>query len=139
MLGIRSRSDSTGQTPVAAVVLNLSPALHGIPSLLSFSQVRTLLNKTGHALQHLLTQSPYSELAGQNNLEWDAVQVCSQFFQLWLTDPLAMSKISGHFESGEPLAKETLDQLNRSYVHMSGTDLCHQLYLSALDLEIYST
>ena len=139
MLGVRSRSDATGQKPVAAIVLNLTPPLHGIPSLMSFNQVQTLLNKTGHALQHLLAQSPYSELAGLNNLEWDAVQISSQFFQFWLTDHSAMAKISGHFESGQPLAKETLHQLNRAHVHFSGFDLCHQLYLSALDLELYST
>ncbi|XP_046648251.1 probable cytosolic oligopeptidase A [Daphnia pulicaria] len=139
MISTRSRSDVVNHTPVASVVMNFTPNLHGIPSLLSFHQVQTLLAKMGHALQHLLTESPYSEVAGLTNLEWDAVQISAQFFQFWSSDWTTMSKISGHFESGQPLAKETLNQLNKAAVHMSGHDLCQQLYLSALDLELYST
>ena len=122
MISTRSRSDIVGHTPVASVVLNFTPPLHGIPSLLSFNQVKTLMGKTGHALQHLLTESPYSEVAGLTNLEWDAVQISAQFFQFWASDWTTMSKISGHFESGQPLSKETLNQLNQAAVHMSGYD-----------------
>ena len=50
-----------------------------------------------------------------------------------------MTKISGHFESGQPLSKETFQQLNKASVHMAATDICQQLYLSALDLELHST
>lgn len=139
MISTRSRSDIVDHTPVASVVLNFLPPLHGIPSLLSFNQVKTLLGKMGHALQHLLTESPYSEVAGLTNLEWDAVQISAQFFQFWASDWTTMSKISGHFESGQPLARETLDQLNQAAVHMSGHDLCQQLYLASLDMELYST
>ncbi|KAI9557823.1 hypothetical protein GHT06_014572 [Daphnia sinensis] len=139
MISTRSRSDMMNHTPVASVVMNFTPNLHGIPSLLSFQQVQTLLAKMGHALQHLLTESPYSEVAGLTNLEWDAVQISAQFFQFWSSDWTTMSKISGHFESGQPLARETLNQLNQAAVHMSGHDLCQQLYLSALDMELYST
>jgi len=56
-----------------------------------------------------------------------------------LSDWNTMERISSHFQSGEPLSKETFDQLNKAAVHMIGTDLCHELYLSALDLELYST
>lgn len=139
MISTRSRSDVVGHTPVAAVVLNFTPPLHGIPSLLSLNQVETLLAKMGHALQHLLTESSYSEVAGLTNLEWDAVQISAHFFQFWSSDWTTMSKISGHFESGQPLTRETLSQLHQASVHMSGYDLCQQLYLSALDMELYST
>ena len=50
-----------------------------------------------------------------------------------------MSKVSGHFESGEPMDRDLFQQLNQSAIHMSATDLCQQLYLSALDIELYST
>jgi Zn-dependent oligopeptidase len=56
-----------------------------------------------------------------------------------LTDWTTMTKISGHFESGQPLDRETFNQLNKAAVHMVGTDLCQQLYLSALDIELHST
>nr|CAG4648535.1 EOG090X02LQ [Polyphemus pediculus] len=138
MIGMRSRSDIVGQTPSAAVVLNFTPPLHGIPSLLSFSQVNTLFSKMGHALQHLLTQSPYSEIAGLTNLEWDAVQISAHFLQCWLSEWSTVAKISGHFESGQPMPREMFEQLNQAKTHMAGTDLCQQLYLSALDLELYS-
>lgn len=139
MIGMRSRSDIVQHTPAAAVVLNFTPPLHGIPSLLSFKQVQTLFSKMGHALQHLLTTSPYSEVAGLTNLEWDAVEISAQFFQHWLSDYGTMSKVSGHFESGEPMDRDLFQQLNQSAIHMSATDLCQQLYLSALDIELYST
>ena len=141
MIASRSRSDGPERrhTPVASVVLNLTPPLHGIPSLLSFGQVRQLLAKTGHALQHLAAEAPYSEVAGLANLEWDAVHIASEFFQCWTSDWDAMSRISGHFESGQPLAKETLAQLNAASSHMAATDLVQELYLSTLDIELYST
>jgi oligopeptidase A len=97
------------------------------------------LNKVGHALQHLLTEAPYAEVAGLSNLEWDAVQITAQFFQCWTADWAAMSRISGHFESGQPLSKDQLARLNSAATHMVGTDLCHQLYLATLDIELYST
>ena len=50
-----------------------------------------------------------------------------------------MSKISGHFESGQPLARDTFLQLNRAAVHMAGTDLCENLYHSSLDIELQSS
>jgi len=139
MIGMRSRSDIVGHTPNAAVVLNFTPPRHGIPSLLSFTEIRTLFSKMGHALQHLITKSPYSEVAGLTNLEWDAVEISAQFFQCWLSDYGTVAKISGHFESGQPITENMFQQLDQAANHMSATDLNQQLYLASLDMELYST
>nr|CAG4638310.1 EOG090X02LQ [Cyclestheria hislopi] len=139
MIGVRSRSSIVGHTPTAAVVLNFTPPLHGIPSLLSLNEVRTLFFKVGHALQHLLTESPYSEVAGLTNLEWDTVEVSAEFLKCWLTDLSTIKRISSHFEHGGPLPDHLFEEFNKASNHMAATDLCQQLYLSALDLELYST
>ena len=53
----------------------------------------------GHAMQHLMTESQYSEIAGLSNLEWDAVQVSSQFFQTWWATLFLLHIISHFFSS----------------------------------------
>ena len=132
----RSRSDIVVHTPVASVVLNFTPPLHGILSLLSFNQEKTLMGKTGHALQHLITESPYSEEAGLTHLEWDAVQISVQFFQFWASDWTTMSKIGGHFESGQPLNQETQ---SRSFAPVRLRPLPATLPVGPRHMELYST
>lgn len=139
MLGCRSRSDVAKTTPLANLVFNFTPPSEGKPSLLTFAEVNLLFQKFGHALQHLLTTVPYSEASGLTNIEWDAVEVCSYFLQNWLYEPSILERVSHHYESGLPLSGSSMEDIIGSRNHMSGYDLCSELYIAHLDMQLYTS
>ncbi|XP_014669639.1 PREDICTED: probable cytosolic oligopeptidase A [Priapulus caudatus] len=134
----RSRSDVCSAFPLAYLNCNVAPPVLGQPALMSFSEVKTLFHEFGHALQHLLTGMPYSDVAGLANVEWDAVEICSTFMENWLYDKTTMGYISCHVDTGATLPDEMLKNLIRARRHMAGHDMMYQLYLSAVDIELYT-
>uniref|UniRef100_A0A0N7ZC91 oligopeptidase A n=2 Tax=Scylla olivacea TaxID=85551 RepID=A0A0N7ZC91_SCYOL len=138
-LVIRSRSDIANMLPITNLVFNFAPpASEDQPALLTFSEVTLLFQKFGSALQHLLTTVPYTECSGMTNIEWDAVEVCSNFMQNWLHEPAVLQRISQHYESGLPLSGSSIKELLASQNHMAGYDLCSELYLAHLDMELHT-
>ena len=83
-----TRSKNTNETilPVAYLICNQTPPIGSTPSLMSFEEVETLFHEFGHGLQHMLTKVDYPEAAGINNVEWDAVELPSQFMENWCLD-----------------------------------------------------
>ena len=73
------RSKAVGTKPVAYLNCNGSPPVGTKPSLMTFSEAETLFHEFGHGLQHMLTHVEDGECAGINNVEWDAVELPSQF------------------------------------------------------------
>ena len=65
----------------------------------------------GHGLQHMLTNVPYAAAAGINNVEWDAVELPSQFMENWLYDPQTIGVVSGHYQTGERLPDGLFQQV----------------------------
>lgn len=86
------RSELLNRKPVAYLICNQSPpGADGTPSLMTFRDVETLFHEFGHGLQHMLTTVPYSDAAGIRNVEWDAVELPSQFMENWLYDKTTMN------------------------------------------------
>nr|CAD7409726.1 unnamed protein product [Timema poppensis] len=139
MVALRNKTSLMNTNPLAALVFNFPQPLYGKPSLLPFRDVLLLFRKFGHALQHLLTKTSYAEVSGSSNVEWDAVEVCSHFMTHWLYEPSTLANISSHYESGKPLPDDIVDKLCKVRQHLAGYDLCQELYLSALDLELHTT
>ncbi|KAK7480477.1 hypothetical protein BaRGS_00028294 [Batillaria attramentaria] len=134
----RERSELLSTSPYSYLILNLPrPVSPGSPSLMRFSDLLSLFHEFGHGLQQLLTMVPYSELAGQKNVEWDAVQVCARFMQHWLMEPTFLRKLSSHYSTGEKLPDDLLTLVLKSHKHLAAYDMMRQLYLSAFDMEIY--
>ena len=73
----------TTRLPVAYLTCNQSPPVDGKPSLMTFGEVETLFHEFGHGLQHMLTKIDYIGASGINNVEWDAVELPSQFMENW--------------------------------------------------------
>ncbi len=71
------------QLPVAHLICNSTPPAGGKPSLMTFREVETLFHEFGHGLQHMLTTVDYADAAGINGVEWDAVELPSQFMENW--------------------------------------------------------
>ncbi|GFS96475.1 probable cytosolic oligopeptidase A [Nephila pilipes] len=135
----RNRSDVIGSDPLAYLIFNFHSPSFGKPSLLSFEDLKILMKKFGHLLQHSLTTVPYNEVAGLTNLEWDVVNVCPFVMNSFLKHYKTFSSLSKHIDSGKLISPELHDQLIKRDIYMSGLRLTEELYLSALDLEMYSS
>lgn len=138
MLTLRNRSNIAGTTPLAALIFNFHAPMYGKPSLLSFQEVLTLFHKFGHSLRHLLTEVNYFDVAGMSNVEWDTADVTGHVLTHWLYEPSVIQGISSHYTTKEPLPTEIAQNLDMMRKHMAGYKLCHELYLSKLDMEFYS-
>ena len=142
MSGFQSRYTYTEQDhqqlPVCFMVGNFTPALDGKPSLLTHDEVLTLFHEFGHGLHHLLTQVTVSDVAGVNGVEWDAVELPSQFMENWAWDAEGIALISSHVESGEPLPKDKLAALLAVKNFQSGMQTLRQIEFALFDLLIHA-
>jgi len=126
------------QLPVCFMVGNFTPALDGKPSLLTHDEVLTLFHEFGHGLHHLLTQVTVGDVAGVNGVEWDAVELPSQFMENWAWDAEGIALISSHVETGEPLPKDKLDALLAAKNFQSGMQTLRQIEFSLFDLLMHA-
>ncbi|WAI88984.1 Oligopeptidase A [Psychrobacter sp. SC65A.3] len=142
MSGFQSRysyeEQNHQQLPVCFMVGNFTPALDGKPSLLTHDEVVTLFHEFGHGLHHLLTQVTIGDVAGVNGVEWDAVELPSQFMENWAWDAEGIALISSHVETGTPLPKEKLDALLAVKNFQSGLQTLRQIEFSLFDLLIHA-
>jgi oligopeptidase A len=123
--------------PVAILVCNQAPPVGGRPSCMSFDEVHTLFHEFGHGLQHMLTNVDYGLAAGIHNVEWDAVELPSQFMENWCYEPDILRGISAHVESGEPLPDAQIEKIRAARTFRAGSDMLRQLYFALTDLELH--
>lgn len=126
------------QLPVCFMVGNFTPALDGKPSLLTHDEVLTLFHEFGHGLHHLLTQVTVGDVAGVNGVEWDAVELPSQFMENWAWDAEGIALISSHVETGEALPKDKLEALLAVKNFQSGMQTLRQIEFALFDLLIHA-
>ena len=142
MSGFQSRysyeEQNHQQLPVCFMVGNFTPALDGKPSLLTHEEVLTLFHEFGHGLHHLLTQVTVGDVAGVNGVEWDAVELPSQFMENWAWDAEGIALISSHVDTGEPLPKDKLDALLAVKNFQSGLQTLRQIEFALFDLLIHA-
>ncbi len=123
--------------PVAYLVCNQTPPLADKPSLMTFDEVTTLFHEFGHGLQHMLTTVNYSGAAGIHNVEWDAVELPSQFMENWCYDRATLFGMAQHYQTGEPLPEAEYQKLLAARHYLSGSGMVRQLHLSLLDLQLH--
>jgi len=137
-IGRYRKPDGSLQTPVALLTCNFSPPVDDKPSLLTHEDVLTLFHEFGHGLHHMLTKVDEPAVAGINGVPWDAVELPSQFLENWCWERAALDLISGHFESGERLPAELLQNLRDARNFQSGLQMVRQLEFSVFDLRLHS-
>jgi len=126
--------------PVSYLICNQRPPVGSdVPSLMTLNEVRTLFHEFGHGLQHMLTTVKYPSAAGINNIEWDAVELPSQFMENWLYDWNTMRRISSHYVTGDHLPDEIFQQLIASKNYQAGLANLRQVYFAALDMELHTS
>lgn len=123
--------------PVAYLVCNGTPPVGDTPSLMTFTEVETLFHEFGHGLQHMLTRVDEYEASGISNVEWDAVELPSQFMENWVYERSVIDNISGHHQTGELLPQPLFEKIIAAKNYMSGSQMLRQLYFSLLDLELH--
>jgi len=132
------KSRALGRKPVAYVVCNGSPPTDSQPSLLTFQDVETLFHEFGHNLQHVLTTVKYGPAAGISLVEWDAVELPSQFMENFVYDFGTVSKFAKHYKTGQPISRDLFGKVKRSRTFHAGLHMLRQLSFAALDMELHS-
>ncbi|MEM6426762.1 MAG: M3 family metallopeptidase [Cyanobacteria bacterium P01_D01_bin.128] len=123
--------------PVAYLVCNQSPPVDGKPSLMTFRDVETLFHEFGHGLHHMLTRVDYPGAAGINNVEWDAVELPSQFMENWCYHRETLLKLARHYETSEALPDEIYQKILKARNFMTGSAILRQVNFGWLDIELH--
>ena len=137
-LSRRRRDDGTVRLPVAYLVCNMTPPVGDKPSLMTFREVETLFHEFGHGLQHMLTEVDYAGAAGINNVEWDAVELPSQFMENWCYTQDTMKALARHYVTGAPLPQILFDKIVAARHYRAGSATLRQVYFATVDLALHS-
>lgn len=125
------------QLPVAYLTCNFNGPVGDKPALLTHSEVTTLFHEFGHGLHHMLTKVDDGAVSGINGVAWDAVELPSQFLENWCWEKEAIPLMSGHYETGEPLPQEMLEQMLAAKNFQSAMMIVRQLEFSIFDFRIH--
>jgi oligopeptidase A len=118
--------------------MNARPPAEGQPALMSLDEVRTLFHEFGHATQLLFTEVDEGSASGLNLVEWDAVELASQFNEYWMDYKPFLRKLSRHWQTGEPLADDVADRIIEGANFMAGNATLRQLFFGKTDLRIHA-
>ena len=124
--------------PVAYLVCNQTPPSKDKPSLMSFEEVQTLFHEFGHGLQHMLTTINLPQAAGINNVEWDAVELPSQFMENWCFHKNTLLNFAKHYKTRERLSNENFEKLVKNRTFNCGMATLRQLHFAITDLRLHS-
>jgi len=133
----RYRIDGKTQLPVAYLTCNLTPPLGDEPALFTHDEVITLFHEFGHGLHHLLTRIDVPDVAGINGVEWDAVELPSQFMENYCWEYDALSLFARHSETGEPLPQELYQRMMAARNFQSALQMLRQIEFSLFDIRLH--
>ena len=133
----RQRTDSGLQVPVAYLVCNFSAPVGGKPALLTHDDVLTLFHEFGHGLHHLLSQVDHLGVSGIRGVEWDAVELPSQFMENFCWEWEVLSQMTAHVDSGEPLPRTLFERMLAARNFQSGMQMLRQIEFSLFDMRLH--
>jgi oligopeptidase A len=126
------------QTPVAHLVCNFAEGVGGKPALLTHDDVITLFHEFGHGLHHLLTQVNEHDVSGISGVEWDAVELPSQFMENFCWEWDVLKHMTAHVDTGEPLPHAMFDKMLAAKNFQSGLQTLRQVEFSLFDMLLHS-
>jgi oligopeptidase A len=135
----RRRVASGIQAPVAYLNCNFSAPVGGQPAQFTHDEVITLFHEFGHGLHHLLTQVDYLGVSGIHGVEWDAVELPSQFMENFCWEWDVLRPMTRHAQTGKPLPKSLFDKMIAAKNFQSGMQTVRQIEFSLFDLELHSS
>ena len=133
----RFRSDNGLQIPVAFMTCNSSSPTGDKPALFTHDEVITLFHEFGHGLHHMLTEVDYLGISGISGVEWDAVELPSQFMENWCWQREALDLFAAHYQTGEKIPDELFEKIKAAQHFQSAMGMVRQLEFSLFDLRIH--
>jgi oligopeptidase A len=132
----RDRADGA-QTPLVYLVCNFGRGSDGKPATFTHNDVTTLFHEMGHGLHQLLTQVGELGVAGINGVEWDAVELPSQFMENFCWEWPRLQAMTAHVDSGQPLPRALFDKMLAAKNYQSGMFTVRQLELALFDMQLH--
>jgi oligopeptidase A len=126
------------QTPVAHLVCNFAEGVDGKPALLTHDDVITLFHESGHGLHHMLTQVNEHDVSGISGVEWDAVELPSQFMENFCWEWNVLRHMTAHVESGAALPRELFDKMLAAKNFQSGLQTLRQIEFALFDMLLHT-
>ena len=127
------------QTPVAHLVCNFADGVGGKPALLTHDDVTTLFHEFGHGLHHMLTQINERDVSGISGVEWDAVELPSQFMENFCWEWDVLRHMTAHVDTGEPLPRVLFDKMLAAKNFQSGMQTLRQVEFSLFDMLLHTS
>ncbi len=127
------------QTPVAHLVCNFADSVGGKPALLTHDDVTTLFHEFGHGLHHMLTQVNEHDVSGISGVEWDAVELPSQFMENFCWEWEVLKQMTAHVDTGEPLPRALFDKMLAAKNFQSGLQTLRQVEFSLFDMLLHTS
>jgi oligopeptidase A len=134
----RRRKNGGIQTPVAYLNCNFAPPVNGKPALFTHDEVITLFHEFGHGLHHLLTRIEDLGVSGINGVEWDAVELPSQFMENFCWEWDVVRHMAKHVDTGTTLPRELFDKMLAAKNFQSGMQTMRQLEFSLFDMHLHT-
>jgi len=133
----RRRTRGGLQTPAAYLICNFAAPIGGKAALFTHDEVITLFHEFGHGLHHLLSRIDYLGVSGIRGVEWDAVELPSQFMENFCWEWEVLSRMTAHVESGQPLPRMLFDKMVAAKNFQSGMQTVRQIELSLFDIRLH--
>lgn len=129
--------DGSIQTPVAYLVCNFSAPVGDKPALLTLNDVETLFHEFGHGLHHMLTRQTDLAVSGISGVEWDAVELPSQFMENFVYNWDVIQSITSHVETGKKMPKELFDKIIAAKNFQAGMSNVRQIEFALFDMLLH--
>ncbi|MEW6312951.1 MAG: M3 family metallopeptidase [Pseudomonadota bacterium] len=133
----RRRTARGIQMPVAYLNCNFSGPVGNKPALFTHDEVITLFHEFGHSLHHLLTQVEEYSVSGISGVEWDAVELPSQFMENFCWEWSVLANMTAHVDSGVPLPQALFDKMIAAKNFQSGMQTVRQLEFALFDMHLH--
>ncbi len=133
-----ARPEGRQQTPVAQLVCNFASGVGGKPALLTHDDVITLFHEFGHGLHHLLTQVDELGVSGISGVEWDAVELPSQFMENFCWEWEVLQQLTCHVDSAAALPRDLFDKMLAAKNFQSGMQTLRQIEFSLFDMRLHA-
>jgi oligopeptidase A len=125
------------ETPVAYLTCNFSPPVGGKPALFTHDEVNTMFHEFGHGLHHLLTKVDDYGVSGIKGVEWDAVELPSQFMENFCWEWEVLRHMTKHLETGAQLPRELFDKMVAAKNFQAGMQTMRQIEFSLFDIRLH--
>ncbi|MEZ6132619.1 MAG: M3 family metallopeptidase [Planctomycetaceae bacterium] len=135
----REVSSTETRLPVAHLICNGTPPVGDTPSLMTFREVETLFHEFGHGLQHMLTTVDLRDASGISGVEWDAVELPSQFMENWCYHRPTLLGMAVHFQTGNVLPDDLFEKICRARTYRAASTMLRQVQLGMTDMQLHST